>query len=233
MPDRRILTTAMMWSMMVGDLKMDKFVRTVTIFFFGVIAGCNPMSEPTPDALCTGVHDRNVSDICHGSHYLDPSGYCSEPNCHGSDIRGGNTGGPSCYSCHGDYWNVRTLHSKKIFGVKHWRDLCTSTDFVVMCGSDYCHTAALTGSNGYMKSPGCNSCHGIPTADGGNCEISGAHTRSMDGARHHSDVCTTIETCKTTDCHGVNLEGGTTGAFPARRCTVCHEHTPTHAGCDD
>src|SRR4030042_4915394 len=97
---------------------------------------CNPMSEPTPDALCEGIHNKKISHTCHGSHFLTPgSGFCNEANCHGSSLRGGNTGGPSCYKCHGPYWEVIPLHSKNIFGVKHWRDMCGSMSFVDSCGS--------------------------------------------------------------------------------------------------
>ena len=266
---------------------------------FVVIDTCNPASVVVPDRLCTGVHSVRNNEICHGAYFNDPAGYCSEANCHGSNLRGGNTGAPSCYACHGPYWEVKKLHTKDIYGFKHHRDVCTSADFTVTCGDPYCHGSALTGTDRYMKSPGCNKCHeiptatgdncvvttshikvifgkkhhrdvcttadftvtcgasfchgsalagttnqyrtvpgcnkchGIPTANGSNCEIISAHTYNIDGHLHHRDVTTTLNTCKTAECHGTNLSGGTTGPFRGPACTKCHEQTPTEPGGGD
>ena len=265
-----------------------KFILFIAVLFAAVNT-CNPASVKVPDNLCTGVHSMGIKNICHAPKYLDPAGYCGEANCHGLNLKGGNTGGPSCYACHGPYWEVKKLHTLDISGVKHHRDTCTSTDFVVACGDVYCHGPALTGANGYMKSSGCNKCHSIPTANGSNCYY-GTHTKDIFGIRHHVDTCTSADffascgssschgsaltgttsqyrtvsgcdkchgiptatnncvissiqtishgghlhgngsdaSCKTTDCHGVSGEGGSTGLFPGRNCSGsgCHDGTP-------
>ncbi len=207
------------------------------VLLLGLMLTCyNPASVDTPGNVCSGIHAKNVSGTCHGPHNITPSGYCTEANCHGSDLKGGNTGAPSCYRCHGPYWTILAQHTKSIFGKKHYGNVCTSTDFVVSCGETNCHNG-LSGSDGYLKSPSCTKCHGDPTgfAVGDNCPISSSHTRSMDGRKHHADVCgpgTVSALCGTSTCHGDGLGGlnGGTGTFPGKKCFRCHE--TESLGCD-
>jgi hypothetical protein len=198
----------------------------VTIFLMILLSAvnmCNPASVDVPDPLCNGIHPVKNGVICHGAKFLEPSLYCSEANCHGSNFRGGNTGAPSCYACHGPYWEVRALHTKTIYGFRHHRDVCTSADFIVTCGDLYCHEPALTGSNKYMKSPGCNKCHAIPAASGENCYY-GTHTKVIFHKKHHVDVCTSadfVATCGNSYCHGSMLTG-TSGYRNVPGCSSCH-----------
>jgi hypothetical protein len=211
-----------------------------SVVLLGLMLTCyNPASVDVPDPLCSGLHPKKISVICHGAHFLNPAGYCDEANCHGSDLKGGNTVGPSCYSCHGPYWEVLSQHNVSIFGKKHYKLVCSSLNFVTDCGSTYCHGASLTGTNGYMKSPSCKNCHGdklnVPIADGSadNCDIP-PHTRSMDGHLHGSTVCSEVGSCKSMYCHGTTSTGGNLGYFYARSCarSGCHGSVPNSTGCD-
>ncbi len=196
-----------------------KFIVFIAMLFAAANT-CNPASVKVPDTVCTGVHSVRNNEICHGAKYNNPAGYCSESNCHARNLRGGNTGAPSCYACHGPYWEVKKLHTVDIRGYMHHQDVCTSADFVVSCGDQYCHGAALTGANGYMKSPGCNKCHNIPTASGNNCYYT-THTKDIFGVKHHIDVCTSADfaaSCGNSYCHGSALTG--TGSHPG--CNKCH-----------
>lgn len=40
--------------------------------------------------------------VPHASGLEDPVTNCS--GCHGADLRGGDSGEPSCFSCHGQRW---------------------------------------------------------------------------------------------------------------------------------
>jgi hypothetical protein len=203
-----------------------------SVLLLGLMLTCyNPASVPVPDPLCSGLHPKKVSGICHGANFRDPAGYCDEANCHGSDLKGGNTVGPSCYSCHGPYWEVLSQHNHVIYGKKHYKVVCTTVSFETDCGSDYCHGAALTGTNGYMKSPSCAKCHGNPfgTADGSNCNIP---THNGCVSRHGPTVGTDLTPCRNTACHGAGLTGGTTGLYKGGSCNRCHG-IPGGPGCDD
>ena len=127
-----------------------------------LIVSCNPMSVPEPDALCTGIHNSNTGGFCHGAKLRTPEGYCSESNCHGTDLSGGVTGGPSCYSCHSNRWAIWTSHTLSLDGAHHHRDILCSVPGtnIQKCGFDGCHGALLNGGTEYGSGPACTACHG-------------------------------------------------------------------------
>ncbi|TAL33450.1 MAG: hypothetical protein EPN93_13805 [Spirochaetes bacterium] len=218
---------------------MKPFPAAIATASLAALLTCvNPASVDTPDNLCSGIHARDVAGTCHGAHNIVPAGYCTEANCHASDLKGGNTGAPSCYRCHGPYWEILALHTKSAFGQRHYKDLCTAASFVTSCGDTVtCHGNTLAGLNGYLKSPACDSCHFMPTADGANCEIISAHTQKIDGKPHGADVCNSLLTCQDAYCHGGSLMGATNPAdathpFVGKSCNRCHG-IPGGAGCGD
>ena len=45
-----------------------------------------------------------MENIAHGIPMLKPDRYCKD--CHGIYQPGGDKGQPSCFSCHGQYWDI-------------------------------------------------------------------------------------------------------------------------------
>jgi hypothetical protein len=189
----------------------------------------------THTSIMSSARHHNL--VCTSASYIID---CGNANCHGATLLGG-TGfmkGPACTKCHpltpvasGDNCLYYGTHTKSIYGTKHYKDVCTSNSFVTSCGDINCHGAGLLGGTGFTRGPSCARCHGIPTADGSNCDISANHTVSLDGVRHHKDVCTSFTSCRIPDCHGADLLGGTAG-FGGPSCKKCHG-LPSHPGCDD
>lgn len=71
---------------------------------------------------------------------------------------------------------------------------------------------------------GCSD--GDPT-DPGNDDVPASHTLSLDGVRHHPDLCTPETNCVA--CHGADLRGG-----EGPSCFTCHGDHWNRAGrCTD
>ena len=109
----------------------------VCLSFACVLANCNLAYEEISGNICTTLHpvkpiskEIQVTDVCHGESFRFPSNYCTEVNCHGPDLKGGNSGAPSCYKCHGDKWTLfSTTHTLKLGGYYHdpWSTWAIST----------------------------------------------------------------------------------------------------------
>lgn len=48
-------------------------------------------------------HTIRQGSAFHAPGLNDPLANCTE--CHGGDLRGGQNGEPSCFTCHGDIWD--------------------------------------------------------------------------------------------------------------------------------
>ncbi len=64
----------------------------------GVLSGCKTADVVVPPA----GHTVSMSGVMHQPDLLDPLNHCT--TCHGSDLRGGTGGQPSCFSCHNQKW---------------------------------------------------------------------------------------------------------------------------------
>ena len=47
-------------------------------------------------------HTVRFDGAAHAPGFNDPGSQCAE--CHGTNLRGGDDGEPSCFSCHGQVW---------------------------------------------------------------------------------------------------------------------------------
>ena len=186
-------------------------VRAVTAFIIFIIcltilSGCNISYEDAPDNIRTGIH-RSLppfTNIYHGDYFRFPVNNCDEPQCHGAVLSGGNSGAPSCYSCHGDRWMIfYDTHTLEIGGYFHQKDLNSVSSLISGCGGDNCHGAILEGVTG--KGYRCKDCHNPVPAP--------AHNLNRDGVRHRSG---TEASCGTAGCHG---DPGRNG----RLCSSCHD----------
>ena len=65
--------------------------------------GDGPMG-PTDPAPGPAGHTLRLGAIPHASNPCTPQADCA--SCHGSDLRGGGNGEPSCFACHNDRWNA-------------------------------------------------------------------------------------------------------------------------------
>lgn len=204
----------------------------VCLSFACVLANCNLAYEEISGNICTTLHpvkpiskEIQVTDVCHGESFRFPSNYCTEVNCHGPDLKGGNSGAPSCYKCHGDKWTLfSTTHTLKLGGYYH-DPLVDLGNFDTSCDGAACHGTGTPppGVPGYGYS--CLLCHNPVPPPG--------HRASMDGVRHHIDVCKLphFTYCGGASCHGTTpalVDGiGTSCGIGG----VCHTGVP--GDCDD
>lgn len=194
--------------------------RAVVIILSLAFVQCNPMYEKITFPICDTLHPSKpiFSTICHGSYYRFPYGRCNEPQCHGSTLNGGNTGAPSCYSCHGDRWTIfSTTHTLKVKNFYHDAAVDTDTSttdsglWYSSCKDSSCHGSDLTGvtDKGYS----CFACH-TPILPPG-------HRKFKDGAAHHFELEKEQPStyCSGTACHGASGEDG------SRPCSSsgCHD----------
>lgn len=199
-----------------------RVLSAFTLFTALSLLACNPVSENTPDNICQGIHNAkpHFSMYCHGARYRFPRGYCTEPNCHGANLRGGNSGAPSCYKCHDDRWSIfTTTHTLKIHGYYH-HYLVDQGNLNAVCGTADCHGADLTGVAG--KGYSCYACHTPIPIPG--------HRVILEGARHHINYCLLphLSYCGGADCHGTTASLNNGAGTP---CANCHGGVP--GGCDD
>jgi hypothetical protein len=64
------------------------------------LAGCSD-SSTVPDDAPEG-HTLMKGGAAHASGLNNPTQNCT--SCHGIDLRGGPSGQPSCFLCHGEKW---------------------------------------------------------------------------------------------------------------------------------
>lgn len=200
-----------------------------------ILTGCNPVSENIPDKTWTSLHPLRPyqSEYYHGAAYRFPNGKCSEAQCHGNDLTGGNSGAPSCYSCHGDRWTIfSTTHTSNRGGFYHHTevddypaDRNVNTNWFNTCKNASCHGATLDGvaDSGYS----CKLCH---TGFSGLIPPPG-HSNREEGNWHHYNLERSHSTyCSGDACHGADGESGGSAATDftgltghGQACSTCHD----------
>ncbi|HPS56892.1 MAG TPA: hypothetical protein PK514_02200 [Spirochaetota bacterium] len=207
-----------------------KFAAVVAI-----LAGCNPVSENITEKLWSSLHSSKPfqSDYYHGAVYRFPHGNCDEVQCHGNDLTGGNSGAPSCYTCHGDTWTIfSTTHFSNRGGFYHHiavddypADRTVNTGWFNTCKYASCHGSTLDGvtSAGYS----CKICHsgfsGLIPPPG--------HSNSEEGNWHHYNIeRSKITYCSGDACHGADGESGGSAVSGftgltghGQACDTCHD----------
>lgn len=174
-----------------------------------LITVCNVSYETAPDAMQTGLHPviPKFSTSYHGTNYRFPVNSCDQTQCHGSDLTGGNSGGPSCFLCHNNTWSVfSTTHVISIKGYFHHSSVDRASLHGI-CGTAFCHGTDLTGVSGRGHS--CYACHNPIPLQG--------HRVNYEGVMHHVDVEKERPDtyCNIPDCHGTPNNGPL--------CTTCHD----------
>ncbi len=156
------------------------------------------------------VHTVSLRGVLHGEDYCRPNQNCAE--CHGTDLKGGQNGEPSCFKCHGERWTLAgcgtNIHTVSLKGINHAPEYCTPFQSCVTC-----HGPSLQG--GSTGEPSCYQCHGEWWKRSG-CGNS-IHTVSLGGVSHAPNYCLPYQNC--TECHGQDLRGGPYGE-PS--CLKCH-----------
>ncbi len=226
-------------------MTMNRFIvifPAVLISFF--ILSCNPVYEDISEQSWDSNHNSKPfqSEFFHGADYRFPVNSCNEVQCHSGDLTGGNSGGPSCYSCHDDQWTVFSVsHTRKISGYYHRSDVDeypadrnSNVNWFSSCGTAACHGATLDGNQGAPSADfayrySCKSCH---------AEFSGiipppGHSKSKDSKWHHFRYESADEDggsgnvtyCSGSACHGSDGKSsvsasGLFGRSPA--CSECH-----------
>lgn len=168
------------------------------------------------------AHDVPLAGVDHASGLCDPVNFCSA--CHGSDLRGGTNGEPSCYECHGALWSLPNCgvmnHTLNLGGVLHAPNPCQPMNNCVLC-----HGADLRG-NAQTGAPSCFECHGavwtLPSCGGGN-----THTVNLGGVLHAPNYCMPQGNCAS--CHGSDLRGNSNLGAPS--CFECHGDVWNNPGC--
>lgn len=196
--------------------KIKIFITSIVLIILSLLfplLKCNISYENVPDMLRTGLHPVKppFSNIYHGNNYRFPYGSCTESQCHYRNLTGGNSGSPSCYSCHSDLWTVFSIsHTYNVKGRLHHYAV-ENGNFLADCGSAGCHgngtslyTVNLTGYN-YRYA--CYSCHNPIPPPG--------HIVNKEGVLHHKDVGQDPHVyCYKLGCHGATE--------PGRTCSRCH-----------
>lgn len=214
---------------------MKNILIITIILAAALLTGCNPVSENVPEKTWTALHTSKPyqSDYYHGTDYRFPHGRCDEPHCHGTDLTGGNTGAPSCYSCHLDVWTIfSTTHISKRGGFYHHiavddypADRNVNTNwFGTTCRRTDCHGSTLDGVTGSGRS--CKTCH---SGFAGSIPPPG-HSNSEEGQWHHYNLGRSHATyCSGNACHGSDGEstGSATSGFAGltghgQDCDTCH-----------
>lgn len=80
--------------------KMKIIIYTLIVLLSVIILKCNPMHEKITSPICDSLHSSVplFSTYCHGASYRFPLGSCSEAQCHGNTLNGGNSDPPSSVS---------------------------------------------------------------------------------------------------------------------------------------
>lgn len=180
------------------------------LFIISILIVCNISYEDTPSELTGDTHTAAppLSYILHGKNYRFPAWNCEEQQCHGASLDGNSSVIPSCTGCHDNIWNVfSSNHTRNIRGYYHHRDL-NSGNYPVICGSENCHGADLSGNAGYYYRYSCLACHNpIPPS---------GHTVNKEGVMHNINIGKDPRVyCYMSGCHGASEPGGV--------CSRCHE----------
>ena len=141
---------------------MDKTPLFYFCIFLSVISfllNCNLSYDNIPLKLTKDTHSVKppFSAIYHGKNYHFPANSCDQPTCHGSDLKGGTTGGISCLSCHDDQWYVfeNFSHNESRGGFLH-NPANEST-----CATTNCHPNSSTNITGHNFRYSCDECHNV------------------------------------------------------------------------
>ena len=134
-----------------------RFYINVTIIVL-LFSSCNLADDEMREIR---GHTVNMENIAHANPLLKPDRYCKD--CHGVYQPGGDLGQPSCFSCHGQYWDITdpdavtapANHVNNFGGYMHNDGY---TDPSTNCADSSCHGSDLQGS-GADGSPGCYLCH--------------------------------------------------------------------------
>lgn len=154
------------------DLSQHKVDQNGTMHKHGYFQATKNCSECHGGTALTGKRSRPSCYSCHGdkwsaleSHTQVRGGYyhavgLDDPDtggcadCHGSDLKGGDTE-PSCYSCHGARWLFQDYpHNDSEDGYLHGSGKSNPYSNCVAC-----HGASLTG-DATTGAPSCYKCHG-------------------------------------------------------------------------
>lgn len=162
-------------------------------------------------------------------------------DCHGSDLKGGGSGEPSCYLCHGKLWTENpgdgisfdppSDHTVSRYGRMHkplfdnnpYQYNTTATDPSQSSACTVCHGADLEGGvlwNGKTP-PSCNLCHGqkwsaTPEAPPSFSPHASDHTDSKRARMHKRDADTPYQ---------VNRKA--TSVTGSSACFACHGNNLT------
>ncbi|PKL18718.1 MAG: hypothetical protein CVV49_04680 [Spirochaetae bacterium HGW-Spirochaetae-5] len=140
-------------------MTMDRsFIIMVIFYCLPFVITCNPVSEEINGPLWNSSHNIKPfqSDFFHSADYRFPENSCDEVQCHARDLTGGNSGAPSCYSCHDDQWTIFGVsHTNNISGYYHRFNIDeysternSNTGWFASCKDSSCHGAALDGYQG-------------------------------------------------------------------------------------
>ena len=66
------------------------------------LIGCDDDDDMIGPSNAPSSHTISQDGVLHMEGFRDPLNNCAA--CHGADLRGGDDGEPSCYSCHGKEW---------------------------------------------------------------------------------------------------------------------------------
>jgi len=179
--------------------------------FSGCFKADNPFVAGNPQGGAISIaHDQRLSNVGHAQGYCQPLTNCSA--CHGSELRGGAGGQPSCFTCHDALWLTcgnNPSHNIPLGGVNHVPGFCQP-----LTNCTRCHGASLKG--GGHSEPSCTTCHG-QLWTGSSCGQN-IHTVNLGGHFHAEGYCRPYQDCSA--CHGPQLHGGGHGE-PS--CLECHD----------
>lgn len=226
-------------------LKSIKFICAI-VLLYSIQSGCNPVSENVDKPQWNSLHNAKPfkSEYYHNSNYRFPENSCDEVQCHGAGLSGGNSGAPSCFSCHDNQWSVYSIsHTKSISGFYHRSnvdnypsDRSTNTGWYSECKT--CHGSTLAGTQGgpsanFAYRYSCTECHTafLPNT----IPPPGHSSRKSDGGvtgwhHYNYESGSSATYCSGAACHGgdgqsvgtaVTSLTGLAGHGPA--CSDCHD----------
>ena len=76
------------------------WAAALTMALAVTLSACS--SSTTAPADAPENHTILKSGVAHAPGLTNPTQNCTA--CHGADLRGGSSGQPSCFSCHGQKW---------------------------------------------------------------------------------------------------------------------------------
>jgi hypothetical protein len=229
-------------------------VKVYNIFFtllYLILCSCNPVGEEINNSIWNSLHNSKPfqSDFFHSNYYRFPYGSCNEVQCHGKNLEGGNSGAPSCISCHDDQWTIFTVsHTLNINGCYHKNSVDqypTDRDsnanwfkeIKYNCAATSCHESDLNGnigspSNNFPYRYSCTVCHNgfskpIPPP-GHKVKMS---EEGKTGWHHYYYEKNHVTNCSGAACHGNDgVSEGTaidasSGLIAAHgpSCNICHD----------